>query len=61
MQDSPFGTLGKRVVAWAVLVFAALLALKLASVIFFGLLQALFMIFLVVLAVVGVMWAVRHI
>jgi hypothetical protein len=61
VQDSLFGTLGKRVVAWAVLVFAALLALKLASVIVFGLLQALFMIFLVVLAVVGVMWAVRHI
>jgi hypothetical protein len=61
VQNSPFGALGKRVVAWAVLVLAALLALKLVSVIFFGLVQALFMIFLVVLAAVGVMWALRHI
>jgi hypothetical protein len=60
VQNSPFGVLGKRIVAWVVLVLAALLALKLVSIIFFGLLQALFMIFLVVLAAVGVMWALRH-
>jgi hypothetical protein len=60
VQNSPFGVVGKRIVAWVVLVLAALLALKLASIIFFGLLQALFMIFLVVLAAVGVMWALRH-
>jgi hypothetical protein len=53
--------LAKRIVAWVVLVLAGLLALKLISVIFFGVLQALFMIFLVVLAAVGVMWALRHI
>ena len=60
MQNSPFGAVGKRIVAWVVLVLAALLALKLVSIIFFGLLQALFMIFLVVLAAVGVMWALRN-
>jgi hypothetical protein len=52
--------LAKRIVAWVVLILAGLLALKLISVIFFGVLQALFMIFLVVLAAVGVMWALRH-
>ena len=56
-----FGPTEKRIVAWVVLVLAGLLALKLISVIFFGVLQALFMIFLVVLAAVGVMWALRHI
>jgi len=61
VQNSPFGVVGKRIVAWVVLVLAALLALKLVSIIFFGLLQALFMIFLVVLAAVGVVWALRHI
>ena len=52
--------LAKRIVAWIVLVLAGLLALKLISVIFFGVLQALFMIFLVLLAAVGVVWALRH-
>ena len=61
VQNSPFGVVGKRIVAWVVLVLAALLALKLVSIIFFGLLQALFMIFLVVLAAVGVVWALRHV
>ena len=60
MDNSPFGATGKRIVAWVVLVLAALLALKLASIVFFGLLQALSMIFLVVLAAVGVMWALRN-
>ncbi len=56
-----FGPTAKRIFAWIVLILAGLLALKLVSVIFFGVLQALFMIFLVVLAAVGVMWALRHI
>jgi hypothetical protein len=61
VQNSPFGTLGKRIVAWVVLVLAALLALKLVAAIFFGLLQAVFMIALVVVAVFGVLWALRHV
>ena len=60
VESSPFGTLGKRIVAWVVLVCAALLALKLVAVIFFGALQAIFMLALVVVAAFGVLWALRH-
>ena len=61
MQNSPFGSLGKRVVAWVVLVLAALLALKIVAAILFGVLQAVFMVLLLVVAAVGVLWALRHV
>jgi hypothetical protein len=61
VQNSPFGTLGTRIVAWVVLLFAALVALKLIAAIFFGLLQAIFMVLLVVLAGIGVLWALRRV
>ena len=61
MHNSALGTLGKRAVAYLVLVLAALLALKLVAAIFFGALQAIFMTFLVLAAVVGVVWALRRI
>jgi hypothetical protein len=60
MQDSMLGTLGKRVVAYLVLIFAGLVALKLIAMIFFGLIQAIFMVFLVIAAAVGAVWALRH-
>ena len=61
MQNSPFGTLGRRIVAWVVLVLAALLALKVVAAIFFGVLQAIFMVALLVAAAFGVMSALRHV
>jgi len=61
VQNSALGTLGKRVVAYLVLILAALLALKLAAAVFFGLLQAVFMVVLLLAAGVGVVWALRHI
>jgi hypothetical protein len=61
VHNSALGTLGKRAVAYLVLVLAALLALKLVAAIFFGVLQAIFMTFLVLAAVVGVVWALRRI
>lgn len=61
MQNSMLGTLGKRVVAYLVLILAGLLALKLAAAIFFGLIQAIFMVILVLAAAVGAVWALRHI
>jgi hypothetical protein len=61
VQNSPFGSLGKRIVAWVVLVLAALLALKVVAAIFFGVLQAVFMVFLLVVAAFGVLWALRHV
>ena len=60
MQNSLLGTLGKRIVAYAVLVLAALVALKLVAAIFFGVLQAVFMAVLLLAAGVGVVWALRH-
>ena len=61
MQNSMLGTLGKRVVAYLVLILAGLLALKLVAVIFFGVFQALFMVILVIAAAAGAVWALRHI
>jgi len=61
VQNSPFGSLGKRIVAWVVLVLAALLALKVVAAIFFGVLQAVFMVLLLVVAAFGVLWALRHV
>jgi hypothetical protein len=61
VQNSPFGTLGRRIVAWIVLVLAALLALKVVAAIFFGVLQAIFMVALLVAAAFGVIWALRHV
>jgi hypothetical protein len=60
MQNSMLGTLGKRAVAWIVLILAGLLALKLVAAIFFGIVQAIFMVILVMAAAVGVVWALRH-
>jgi hypothetical protein len=53
-------SLGKRVLAWIVLIALALLSLKIIAAIFFGFLQALFMIVLIVGAVVVLFWALRH-
>jgi hypothetical protein len=61
VENSRFGTLGTRIVAYAVLLLAGLLALKLITAIFFGLVQAVFMVILVFAAAVGVVWALRHI
>ena len=54
------GTLGKRVVAYLVLILAGLLALKIVAALFFGVLQVLFMVVLVIAAAVGAVWALRH-
>jgi hypothetical protein len=61
VDNSPLGPLGQRIVAWIALVLAALLALKIVAAIFFGVLQAIFMVFLLVLAGFGVLWALRHV
>jgi hypothetical protein len=52
--------LGKRALAWIVLIALALLSLKIIAAIFFGFLQALFMIVLIAGAFVVLFWALRH-
>ncbi len=61
MQNSLLGPLGKRIVAYVVLVAAAILALKVIAAVFIGLVQAVFMVVLILAALVGVFWALRHI
>ena len=61
MQNSLLGPLGKRIVAYLVLVAAAILALEVIAAVFIGLLQAVFMVVLLLAALVGVFWALRHI
>ena len=58
MEQTP---LAKRILAWAVLVLAAIVALKVVAWVFFGLLQALFMIALLAAVVLGALWALRHV
>lgn len=61
MQNSLLGPLGKRIVAYLVLIAAAILALKVVAAVFIGLLQAVFMVVLILAALVGVFWTLRHI
>jgi hypothetical protein len=60
-MDDTAGSLGRRVLAWVIIIAVAVIALKLAFGIVFGVLQALFMIGVLVVVVMGVLWALRHI
>jgi hypothetical protein len=60
MQNSALGTLGKRVIAWIVVVAVVILAIKVIIGAVFGLITMLFTLALIALAVVGVLWALRH-
>ncbi len=61
MQNSLLGPLGKRIVAYVVLFAGAILALKIIAAVFFGLLQAVFLVVLVIAAILAVLWALRHV
>jgi hypothetical protein len=60
MDETASGGLGKRLLAWVILIAVAVIALKLALGAIFGLLQALISIALLVVVVMGVLWALRH-
>lgn len=53
-------SLGKRAVAWIVVIAAALLALKLIAGAVIGLITLVFTVVLIVGVVLAVMWALRH-
>jgi hypothetical protein len=59
MQNS-LGNLGKRVIAWIVIAAVAILAIKLILGAVFGFITFVFTLALIAVAVVGVMWALRH-
>ena len=60
MQNSALGTLGKRIVAWILIAALAILALKLIISAVFGFVTMILTIVLIVAAVMGLMWALRH-
>jgi hypothetical protein len=58
---SAVGNLGRRVLAWIVIAAVVVLAIKLIFGAFMGLVTMLFTLALIGVAVVGVIWALRHI
>ena len=60
MENSALGTLGKRVVAWIVIAAVAILAIKLIIGAVFGFITMIFTLALIAAAIVGVLWALRH-
>jgi hypothetical protein len=60
-QGSAVGNLGRRVLAWIVIAAVVVLAIKLIFGAVVGLITMLFTLALIGVAVVGVIWALRHI
>ncbi len=60
MQNSALGNLGKRGVAWIVVAAVAVLAIKLIIGAVFGFVTMIFTLALIAIAIVGVLWAFRH-
>jgi hypothetical protein len=61
MQNSALGTLGKRVLAWIVIAVVVVLAIKLIFGAVVGFITMMFTLALIAVAVLGVIWALRHI
>jgi hypothetical protein len=61
MQNSALGNLGKRVIAWIVIAAVVVLALKLIVGAVFGFVTMIFTLALIAVAVLGVLWALRHV
>jgi hypothetical protein len=61
MQNSALGNLGKRVLAWIVIAAVVVLAIKLIFGAVVGFITMIFTLALIAVAVVGVIWALRHI
>jgi divalent metal cation (Fe/Co/Zn/Cd) transporter len=60
-MDDTAGSLGRRALAWVIIIAVAIIALKLAFGIVFGFLQMLISVALLVVVVMSVLWALRHI
>ena len=61
MEHSAFGTFGRRLVAWIVLILVAVLALKVVFGIIAGIVTAILWSVLIVALVVAGIWALRRI
>ena len=60
-MDDTAGSLGRRVLAWIIIIAVAIIALKLLIGAVFGILQALFAFAVLAVVVMGVLWALRHV
>jgi hypothetical protein len=60
MQNSALGNLGRRVLAWIVIAVVAVLAIKLIVGAVFGFITMILTLALIAAAIVGVLWALRH-
>jgi hypothetical protein len=60
MEHSAFGTLGRRLVAWIVLIAIAVVALKIVFGIVAGIVTAIMWTALLAALVVGALWAVKR-
>jgi hypothetical protein len=60
MQNSALGNLGKRALAWIIIVAVAILAIKLIVGAVFGLFTMIVTLGLIAAAIVGVLWALRQ-
>jgi hypothetical protein len=60
-EPSAFGALGRRLVAWIVLIAIAVIALKVVFGVVAGIVTALFWAALLVALAVGAVWALRHV
>jgi hypothetical protein len=61
MENSALGNLGKRVLAWIVIAVVVVLAIKLIFGAVVGFVTMIFTLALIAAAVMGVIWALRHI
>jgi hypothetical protein len=61
MNESPFGSLARRAIAWLVLIAVAVVALKLVVGIVTGLVVTLMWVAALALLAFGVLWALRHV
>ena len=55
-----FGSLGRRAVAWVILLAVAVIAIKIVISIVTGLVMTLIWAALAVMLVLGVLWALKH-
>jgi hypothetical protein len=60
MNESVSGGLARRAIAWIIMIAVAIVALKIVIGIVAGLVATVFSLALLVLLVVGVLWALRH-
>jgi hypothetical protein len=60
MSDSASGSLLRRAILWVIVIAVAFVALKLIFGVVIGLLQVVVSLALLVVVVMGVLWALRH-